>query len=586
MENTSDSAAPLDKACDWHSIDWKRVMKFVGGLQMRIAQAEREKDFRRVARLTRNLTRSWQARALAVKKVTENQGKRTSGVDRVLWDSPEKKWNAISCLARRKYRASPLRRVWIPKAGGKERPLGIPTLKDRAMQALYLLALEPCVECTSDPNSYGFRKGRSTHDARSQLFVALSQRASAQWILDADIKGFFDNINHTWLLNHVHMGKRMLREWLKSGVVDKGQLLRTDDGTPQGGIISPTLANITLNGLETGLMRFLRDKLKTTKALTACKVNLVRYADDFVVTGASKELLDTIVKPWIVEFLRERGLTLSEEKTRIVHIEQGFDFLGWNFRKYSGKLLIKPSQKNVKAFYGKVKEIIATSVSRFPVKVLIQRLNPVLKGWAQYHQGVVAKQTFSKIDALIHWRLMRWGLRSHPRKSAGWVYNQYWKQCGTRKQFAVLQEDAAGGEATVPYPLYRLSDMKIVRHIKVKGDYNPYHPDWLAYGEKLRVQRMGSTIWDIQRASLWFDQGGRCALCQCEIDLADEDMDDHHIVYRQLGGSDALSNRVLLHPVCHRRVHALGLKVIKPVPNTGDFNLAKQSKVTRPVDAV
>lgn len=454
------------------------------------------------------------------------------------------------------------------------------------MQALYLLALEPCVECTSDPNSYGFRKGRSTHDARSQLFVALSQRASAQWILDADIKGFFDNINHTWLLNHVHMDKRMLREWLKSGVVDKGQLLRTDDGTPQGGIISPTLANITLNGLETGLMRFLRDKLKTTKALTACKVNLVRYADDFVVTGASKELLDTIVKPWIVEFLRERGLTLSEEKTRIVHLEQGFDFLGWNFRKYSGKLLIKPSQKNVKAFYGKVKEIIATSVSRFPVKVLIQRLNPVLKGWAQYHQGVVAKQTFSKIDALIHWRLMRWGLRSHPRKSAGWVYNQYWKQCGTRKQFAVLQEDAAGGEATVPYPLYRLSDMKIVRHIKVKGDYNPYHPDWLAYGEKLRVQRMGSTIWDIQRASLWFDQGGRCALCQCAIDLADEDMDDHHIVYRQLGGSDALSNRVLLHPVCHRRVHALGLKVIKPVPNTGDFNLAKQSKVTRPVDAV
>lgn len=562
---SNDDSASSHEPQDWHAIDWRRVERNVRTTQKRIAKATQARDWRRVKALQRSLTHSFSARALAVRRVTENQGKRTAGVDRELWDTPDLKWKAVGKLKQQRgYRPMPLRRVYIPKSNGKERPLGIPTMFDRAMQALHLLGLEPVAESTSDPNSYGFRRNRSTHDARQQLFVSLSRQVSAEWILDADIKGFFDNINHAWLLNHVHMDRRVLHKWLKSGVVDRGQLRRTEEGTPQGGIISPVLANITLDGLEQGLMEFLRTKLGTKAALRA-KVNLVRYADDFVVTGSSKELLETVVQPWVVEFLRERGLSLSEEKTSVVHIEQGFDFLGWNFRKYSGKLLIKPSKKNVKAFYAKVKEIIAGSLS-LPKYQLIRRLNPVLKGWAQYHKGVVAKEAFNRMDSQIFWRLMRWGIRRHPRKSRKWVLAHYWKHWSAGYRFtAQVRNDL---DEVVATELYVLASTKIERHKKVKGEFNPFDPAWGVYGEQLRVERMSQDIWNSQRWDLWIQQRGNCALCQQAIDIDSERYDDHHIVYRQFGGSDALSNRVLLHSICHRRVHALGLKVVKPVPST------------------
>ena len=568
MEETEDarvlSSASPGAPTDWHSIDWKLVMTFVGKAQLRIAQAEMSRDHRRVKRLQRSLARSWQAKALAVRKVTSNQGKRTSGIDRELWSSPQAKWDAVGRLNKPGYRAKPLRRIYIPKSDGTERPLGIPVMLDRAMQALFLLGLEPVVECRSDTNSYGFRRERSTHDAQEQLFRCLSKEASALWVLDADIQGFFDHINHDWLTRNVPMNKRILKQWLKSGVIDRGHLHRTELGTPQGGVISPTLANLTLNGLEPGLEQHLKTQLKF-RGFQKSKVNVVRYADDFVITGASPELLDQVVRPWVEQFLRERGLSLSQTKTRLVHIRDGFDFLGWNFRKYGTKLLIKPSLKNVKAFYGKVSEIIRSSLST-PTAQLVRRLNPILQGWANYHKGVVAKATFSHLDHLLYWRLMRWGQRRHPRKSKKWIWERYWPKHDTRHVFTGVERDK--DRRIVHRSLLSMAGVDIVRHIKVKGAYNPFDPKWFIESEILRKRRMSKDIWDNLRLKLWTTQSGLCALCKQPMDSAD-DLHDHHIVYRQHGGTNALSNRVLLHPICHRRVHALGLEVTKPVPARG-----------------
>jgi RNA-directed DNA polymerase len=292
-------------------------------------------------------------------------------------------------------------------------------------------------------------------------------------------------------------------------------------------------------------------------------VNVVRYADDFVITGTSKDVLESEVRPWVVAFLAERGLRLSEAKTRTVHMRDGFDFLGWNFRKYRGTLLIKPSRKNVKAFYGKVAEVIRGHL-QVPQAVLIGLLNPILRGWALYHQPVVAKETFSKLDSLIHWRLVRWARRQHPQKSLGWIHRKYWSEFDGRSEFAGVATDEEGNRSVLR--LYRLADTVISRHVKVKGDYSPFDPKWEVYGEDLRSQRMRRSLaYKRQLLSLYTAQGGNCALCGTAI-TRETGWHDHHLVRRVDGGSDLLSNRVLLHPVCHIRVHAKGLIVVKPAP--------------------
>ncbi|MEQ5838397.1 group II intron reverse transcriptase/maturase [Paraburkholderia acidicola] len=547
---------------NWYAVDWRRVERNVRGMQIRIAKATRESDWRRVKALQRMLTRTLSAKLYAVRRVTQNQGARTAGVDRELWDSPESRWEAIGRLKRRGYKPLPLRRVFIPKANGKERPLGIPTMRDRAMQALYLLALEPVAESTSDPNSYGFRINRSTADAMAQIRVCTSRKDSSRWVLEADIKGCFDHINHEWLENHVPMDKGILRKWLKAGLIYQGQLQATEAGTPQGGIISPTLANVTLNGLEQGLDAHLRAKYKTA-TVKKLKVNVVRYADDFVITGDSKELLEQEVRPWVEAFLAVRGLQLSEEKTRVTHIDDGFDFLGWNFRKYSGTLLIKPSRKNVKTFYRKVAETISGNKT-VRQQDLIRLLNPMLRGWAQYHRPVTAKQAFTRMEYLVFRKLWRWSKRRHPQKNSYWVRKRYFHTVGDRNWVFAVPMVWKDGSAGL-FDLYSTSSTVIKRHTKIKGDFNPFAPGWEEYGEHLRQERMWESMrYRKQWATLYMSQSGLCAHCGCA--LTDESgWHDHHLEYRMHGGSDALSNRVLLHPHCHQQVHVGKIVVTKPV---------------------
>jgi RNA-directed DNA polymerase len=427
------------------------------------------------------LTHSFSGKALAVKRVTENQGKRTPGVDGVRWATPAARLKAIGSLHRRGYRPLPLRRVYIPKANGKQRPLGIPTMKDRAMQALYLLALEPVAETTGDPNSYGFRRERSTADALQQCFNALCRGKSAAWVLEGDIKGCFDHISHDWMLKHVLMDRQVLRKWLKAGYVENRNRFPTEAGTPQGGIISPTLANLTLDGLEQLLAQHFPDaKWKAGKRWTP-KVNLVRYADDFIITGDSQELLEQEVRPLVEQFLKDRGLTLSPDKTRITQISEGFDFLGQNLRKYDGKPLVKPSKKNTHAFLEKVRGLIKANQT-VNQAVLIGLLNPVIRGWANYHRHCAAKAAFHRVDHEIWRALWQWAKRRHLKKSRDWVKKHYFPALHNRAwTFATKTGQQTPDGKPIWLRLVYAGATQNRRHVKIRQDANPFDPQWKPY---------------------------------------------------------------------------------------------------------
>jgi RNA-directed DNA polymerase len=434
---------------------------------MRIAKAVREGRWNKVKTLIYLLTRSLAAKLLAVRRVTSNKGRKTPGIDGIIWKDAADKLYAVLHLTRRGYHPQPLRRIYIPKKNGKKRPLSIPTMLDRAMQALCALALAPIAETLADRNSYGFREGRSCADAIAAVFNALSKPNSATWVLEGDIEGCYDNISHQWLLEHIPMDREVLRKWLETGYIENRLLYPTHKGTPQGGIISPILANMTLDGMEKAILQAVPYR---------SRVNFIRYAADFVVTGKSKRLLETTVKPAIEEFLKKRGLKLSPEKTRITHIKDGFSFLGQDIRKLVRKLIITPSKEGGDSLIRTIGDLIRRHTSA-PMDVLITKLNSLLRGWANYHRHVVASRVFNRVDTYVYYQLWRMLHYRHDNKSTGWLSKKYWS-AGQKHECVWVKKLKTGNRL---YRVLRVCSLKIVRHVKIKADANPYLAEYAYY---------------------------------------------------------------------------------------------------------
>jgi RNA-directed DNA polymerase len=558
------TGAVSHNAVDWQAIHWQQIHTIVRRLQARIVKATQVGRWGKVRALQRLLTHSLSAKVLAVKRVTENHGKGTPGIDGMLWDTSEKKATAVHTLRQRGYRARPLRRVYIPKSSGTgQRPLSIPCMPDRAMQALYLLALDPIAETLAEPNSYGFRLERSTADAIAQCHTVLALKQSAQWILEGDIRSCFDGISHDWLIANIPMDKGILQQWLKAGFMDKHVLYPTETGVPQGGVASPVLMNLTLTGLEHSI----KGAFPTFQGSQRTKVHVIRFSDDFIITGRSKTFLEQDVAPLVEQFLAERGLELSREKTQVTHIEDGFDFLGINVRKYHGKLLCTPAKRNVRAFLGTVRTLVKQHKQATAGHLILQ-LNPVIRGWAHYHQHGVSKRTFATVDHAIFTMLWQWARRRHPHKSRWWIKEKYF-QSDNGNNWVFWGHVTRSKATRQDVRLFRASSVPIRRHTKIKGMANPYDPQWEPYFEARLGVRMAQHLKGRRHLlRLWKEQDGLCAVCHQRITQL-TGWHSHHLVWRTHGGSDRMENRVLLHPHCHAQVHSQGVTVVKPRPDKG-----------------
>ena len=538
--------ATSHKAQAWSEIDFMAAKCYVKKLQMRIAKAAKEGRYGKVKSLQWLLTHSYSAKALAVKRVTENQGKRTSGVDHELWDIPSAKVRAVSKLNRRGYHPKPLRRIYIPKKNGKMRPLSIPTMTDRAMQTLHKLALEPVAESTADLDSYGFRPYRCVQDAIEHCFACLARKTSPEWILEGDIKGCFDNLDHDWILNNIPMDKTILRKFLRSGYVEAGKLNPTKAGTPQGGTISPVICNMALDGLELLLKKLFKRQWKDGRMYNP-KVSLARYADDFIITGESRELLEREVLPLVRNFMTERGLALSEDKTVITHIDDGFDFLGCNIRKYRGKLLTKPSKENVYRFLSKVRGVIQQHKASTQEE-LIRVLNPIIRGWVNFQRFNVSAKTFRYVDTQIFQALWRWAKRRHHNKGMKWIAKRYFHFVGTRKwTFSAVQKYKDGGKEY--FSLEYAEDTKIARFPRIRTEANPYDQGWQIYFEERETEKMRLSLKGHRYLiGLFNRQKGCCAICGDKLTL-------------ETGGrchkywNHGASFNLLVHPNCHKELH-------------------------------
>lgn len=402
----------MKRITNWNEINWRRCFEELKAHQNRLAIACNEGYTIECKQLQTQIVRSFAGRALAVKSVVSKRGKRSVGVDNVVWDSSYKKEQAIEKLKNlSNYEAKPVRRVWIPKKGTDEkRALGIATMFDRAVQTLWSYALDPIIERQSDLRSFGFRKSRSVKDAAEYVRLNCGAIYGKRFIGNIDIERFFDTLNHQWILNNIPINKKVLKQFLNAGVMNEtGYLENTLIGVPQGGVISPIIANAALNGLET-----------LVEDVDRCQI--VRYADDFLILASDINIIESVAFPRVENFLSERGLTINVKKTKIETIESGFDFLGYNFREYydktrikgskKGIFLVKPTKENILKLIKTCREIIKQNKNASSGH-LILKLNPVLRSWAEHYRSVVSSRAFNSINKAVYTALMQWMKRKH-----------------------------------------------------------------------------------------------------------------------------------------------------------------------------